>query len=97
MGELKTAADGYVIDKVRSSTFHQAKGTLIRVKVFGFCRRFDELEREMTRKRPQSPSSEVMGPRPVELKIGEKLDPTKTKALSAGGVMITQPKIPHFA
>jgi hypothetical protein len=29
--------------------------------------------------------------------IGDKLDPTKTKALSAGGVMIIQPKIPHFA
>ncbi len=29
--------------------------------------------------------------------IGDKLDMTKTKALSPGGVMIIQPKIPHFA
>jgi anti-sigma factor ChrR (cupin superfamily) len=29
--------------------------------------------------------------------IGEKLDPAKTKALPVGGVMIIQPKIPHFA
>jgi hypothetical protein len=29
--------------------------------------------------------------------IGDKLDPAKTKALSVGGVMIIQPKIPHFA
>jgi quercetin dioxygenase-like cupin family protein len=29
--------------------------------------------------------------------IGDKLDVTKTKALSPGGVMIIQPKIPHFA
>ena len=29
--------------------------------------------------------------------IGEKLDMTKTKPLSAGGVMIIQPKTPHFA
>jgi hypothetical protein len=29
--------------------------------------------------------------------IGDKLDVTKTKALSVGGVMIIQPKIPHFA
>jgi quercetin dioxygenase-like cupin family protein len=29
--------------------------------------------------------------------IGDKLDMTKTKALSSGGVMIIQPKIPHFA
>jgi quercetin dioxygenase-like cupin family protein len=29
--------------------------------------------------------------------IGDKLDVTKTKALPVGGVMIIQPKIPHFA
>jgi hypothetical protein len=29
--------------------------------------------------------------------IGDKLDMTKTKALPPGGVMIIQPKIPHFA
>jgi quercetin dioxygenase-like cupin family protein len=29
--------------------------------------------------------------------IGDKLDTTKTKALSPGGVMIIQPKVPHFA
>lgn len=29
--------------------------------------------------------------------IGDKLDMTKTKALPVGGVMIIQPKIPHFA
>jgi len=29
--------------------------------------------------------------------IGEKLDMKKTKPLSAGGVMIIQPKTPHFA
>jgi hypothetical protein len=29
--------------------------------------------------------------------IGEKLDVTKTKPLSAGGIMIIQPKTPHFA
>jgi quercetin dioxygenase-like cupin family protein len=29
--------------------------------------------------------------------IGNKLDMTKSKPLSAGGVMIIQPKIPHFA
>jgi quercetin dioxygenase-like cupin family protein len=29
--------------------------------------------------------------------IGDKLDPAKTKPLSAGGVMIIQAKIPHFA
>ena len=29
--------------------------------------------------------------------IGDKLDVTKTKTLSVGGIMIIQPKIPHFA
>jgi hypothetical protein len=29
--------------------------------------------------------------------IGDKLDVTKTKALPTGGVMIIQPKVPHFA
>ncbi|MGH7768579.1 MAG: cupin domain-containing protein [Candidatus Binatia bacterium] len=29
--------------------------------------------------------------------IGDKLDPAKTKPLPVGGVMIIQPKIPHFA
>jgi quercetin dioxygenase-like cupin family protein len=29
--------------------------------------------------------------------IGDKLDVTKTKALPVGGVMIIQPKTPHFA
>jgi anti-sigma factor ChrR (cupin superfamily) len=29
--------------------------------------------------------------------IGDKLDETKSKVLSAGGVMIIQPKTPHFA
>jgi len=28
---------------------------------------------------------------------GDKLDPTKTKALAAGGVAIMQPKTTHFA
>lgn len=33
----------------------------------------------------------------LNMGIGDKLDMTKTKALSPGGVMIIQPKIPHFA